>query len=539
MDQIQQSRRHLRIPAAVLLCIITAFVGVSICSMNSFLYPMNDWLDINCFYTVGRGMFHGLVPYRDLYEQKGPLLYFLYGLADLAFPSSYLGAWLLEWIAGACFLWLFYKTVRLFTESKALWIIPVAAFAVFGSFAFAKGGSAEELCLPFFMGAVYVCLRYFVKEPSAPMPCGAVAVQGLCAGCVFWIKFTLVGLYAAWAVVLIVFYCRRGFLKQLFIAAALFIAGFAVAALPWFIYFGVNGAVGDWLSVYILDNIFLYAGRADSGVADAVFDRLGSFFRDLACNVFFTAPAWAGMIYATVRRKAVGLNGWFVAAVWSMFGALALGVYIGSKIYYYYCLPLSVFAAVFALPCARFAARVKGTEGPSVSLSEEGDVSCVKRKKLMSAAALALAVVLCGAGCFAVSGNTFSAGGKDAMFPQLTIAEYIREDSENRGEEITCLNFAGLDGGIYRAVGAAPPVRYFAALNVATEEMTEKQFELLEKHGVRYVVTYKDIGREKLRGLPEYELVYEQTYYPGEVYRFVTTRTWSLYRLSSEYTVQT
>ena len=125
------------------------------------------------------------------------------------------------------------------------------------------------------------------------------------------------------------------------------------------------------------------------------------------------------------------------------------------------------------------------------------------------------------------------------MFPQLTIAEYIREDSENRCEEITLLNFAGLDGGIYRAVGAAPPVRYFAALNVATEEMTEKQFELLEQHGVRYVVTYKDAGREKLRGLPEYELVYEQTYYPGEVYRFVTTRTWSFYRLSSEYTVQT
>ena len=44
-----------------------------ICSKNSPLYPMNDWVDVNCFFTVGRGITHGLVSYRDLYDQKGPL----------------------------------------------------------------------------------------------------------------------------------------------------------------------------------------------------------------------------------------------------------------------------------------------------------------------------------------------------------------------------------------------------------------------------------------------------------------------------------
>ena len=53
---------------------LAAFVMILLCSKSSPLYPMNDWVDVNCFFTVGRGMLHGLVPYRDLYEQKGDLL---------------------------------------------------------------------------------------------------------------------------------------------------------------------------------------------------------------------------------------------------------------------------------------------------------------------------------------------------------------------------------------------------------------------------------------------------------------------------------
>ena len=57
--------------------LLVSFAVLTVCSKNSFLYPMNDWVDVNCFFTVGRGITHGLVPYRDLYDQKGPLLYFV------------------------------------------------------------------------------------------------------------------------------------------------------------------------------------------------------------------------------------------------------------------------------------------------------------------------------------------------------------------------------------------------------------------------------------------------------------------------------
>ena len=70
-----------------LYCLLLSFGVLTVCSKNSFLYPLNDWVDVNCFFTVGRGVRHGLVPYLDLYDQKGPLTR-LQAAISLPTPSS-------------------------------------------------------------------------------------------------------------------------------------------------------------------------------------------------------------------------------------------------------------------------------------------------------------------------------------------------------------------------------------------------------------------------------------------------------------------
>ena len=64
-------------------CMIAAAAVLMIGTKSSFLYPLNDWVDSNCFYTMGKAMVHGKVLYRDLYEQKGPLLYMLHAVGEL------------------------------------------------------------------------------------------------------------------------------------------------------------------------------------------------------------------------------------------------------------------------------------------------------------------------------------------------------------------------------------------------------------------------------------------------------------------------
>ena len=71
--------------------IFLSFLFLWIGTKSSPAYPMNDWVDANAFFTMGKGLMNGLVPYRDLFEQKGPILYFVYGIGYLLSHKSFLG----------------------------------------------------------------------------------------------------------------------------------------------------------------------------------------------------------------------------------------------------------------------------------------------------------------------------------------------------------------------------------------------------------------------------------------------------------------
>lgn len=60
-----------------LFFLLTAFVVITLFSRSSFLYPMNDWEDANCYFTVGKSILFGKVPYHDLIDHKGPMLFFI------------------------------------------------------------------------------------------------------------------------------------------------------------------------------------------------------------------------------------------------------------------------------------------------------------------------------------------------------------------------------------------------------------------------------------------------------------------------------
>ena len=81
---------------AVLISFIMAVLLITFCSKSSFLFPFNDWVDTNCFFTVGKSVMKGLVPYRDLIEQKGPLLYFVHTAASLLSYRSFIGIYFIE-----------------------------------------------------------------------------------------------------------------------------------------------------------------------------------------------------------------------------------------------------------------------------------------------------------------------------------------------------------------------------------------------------------------------------------------------------------
>ena len=127
---MSESRRQWMVLA---FSMAVGFAMIAICSRTSFLYPFMDGVDQNCFMTVGKGMMNGLVPYRDLFEQKGPLLYFLHGLAWLVSHDTWLACifWR-AWLWGV-FLWFSWKIWNLYGSRRwsFVWIPVLAALVTF------------------------------------------------------------------------------------------------------------------------------------------------------------------------------------------------------------------------------------------------------------------------------------------------------------------------------------------------------------------------------------------------------------------------
>ena len=254
--------------AALGIALVTAFVMMAICSRTSFLYPFMDGVDQNCFMTVGKGMMNGLVPYRDLFEQKGPLLYFLHGLAWLISKDTWIGVYILESLFLGVFLWYYWKIWNLYGERRwSMAWMPLLALLVTVTSSFASGDNVEEYCIALMAVSMYDYLKYLRDYPAngGHMERRTLLINGTLAGCVLWMKYIMLGFWFAWMAT--VFFCLilQKKWKEAFLDCVWFLAGMlGIATIPWVIYFGIHGAIGDWLYAYFYCNIFAYSSDSAS-----------------------------------------------------------------------------------------------------------------------------------------------------------------------------------------------------------------------------------------------------------------------------------
>ena len=470
-----------RLPRIVWLAVLSALVLV-LCSKSSPLYAFNDWMDANIFFTMGKSMFGGKVLYRDVFDHKGPVLYLLYGLASAVSRTDFRGVLLLEIAAMTAFLHTSLRTVELLAGRRiSVWWMALPAAGLAASRAFSHGGSAEELLLPFLAAALFGLAKALRSSDAKPWP--AVCAQGFLAGCALWLKYTVLGFYLVWVVLLAVLYLRRGWLARLARSVGVYLGGMALATLPWVIYFAVHGALGDWFTAYFYDNLFLYKGEG-SGLT-ALAQHLWWAVRDDLPAALLLA---AFLVWALLTRR-------FAAAgsVAALAAGLALTSLMGGYLVYYG-LVLAVFAPLGLVPLVCLAEK---TPAPI--------------RTALSWAALAVST----AACCALTPNRALRGRTRAELPQYRFAEEI-----NGG---TLLNYGTLDGGFYTAAGVLPPCKYFCVTNMPLDDQWADQQAVLQAGAVDYVVALTgDLSGD----FPQYTVLDQCSCDGGE-----GEVTWYLYRL--------
>lgn len=485
---------------ALLWCLAAAALLLAVCSKSSPLYPLNDWMDANIFYTMGKAMMNGSVLYRDVFDHKGPLLYLIYGLGWCVDHTGFFGVFLFEIAAFAAFLYWSLRTAELFAGPlHPAWALAAGAPVAAGQ-AFAHGGSAEELCLPFLAWALYEVLHFALQTPAdrRPVSLGRVAALGFGAGCVLWVKFTMMGFFLGWVLVLAVFYLRAGWLRQLGRSCAAYLGGMVLSTLPWLVYFGVNGALGDFFGTYFGDNLFLYSGgsQGDTGLAATLLAIVQKTYWGCHDTPLFAVLAALGILWMLLRRHFACVVSVAVLAVGLAVTGFARGAY-----HVYYFLPFGVFAALGIAPLALAARKLP--------------VAVKTFRNLLPAAGAAAALAFCLLTCH----NAGQLLRPAEELPQYQFASIMEQNGGG-----TLLNYGTLDGGFYTVTGVQPPCRFFCVTNLPMPEQQEQQNALMGSGGVDFAVSLDPSLGEHF----DYTLTAQAEYDGGE-----GNITWYLYRKNS------
>ncbi len=451
------------------LCVLLAGLYLLFCTKSSPFYPLNDWVDANIYFTIGKGMMHARVPYVDLYDQKGPVAFLLFGLASLVSGTSFFGVYLLEALAMAGFLFASYKTISLYTN-RAVWALPVITVCVLGSMSFSHGGSFEELMAPLIAFSLYDSIRYFKMEFPKPVSLGMIARNAALAGVMLFGKFTLLAFYVAWmGMIAISLLCVRQW-KRAIGASALFVGVMAAMGIPWVIYFGVNGALGDFFHYYFYQNMFGYSYLENPvwlNMILAIVKGVGAFFYR---NPQISVPIVLGFGWL-LSRKSDAVKPVAKINLVALFGLLAAGIYMGGQGYRYYGLALTPFLALGLVPILRFAdAKVQKP------LSE--------RLRPVLFAGLALVALV---GAFLTSSNRYLFLTPRESTPQARFAAIMRQEKTEADVSLFCYAFP--DGGFYLAADVIPAYRFFATSNVGLPEIGQEQARYLEERSAEFIVT--------------------------------------------------
>ncbi len=452
--------------------LVTSFLLLLICSKCSPLYPFNDWVDVHCFLTVGRGIKHGLVPYRDLYEQKGPLLYFLVAIATLFSETSFLPLFMMEVVFYALYIFESMKIVLLWTENKAVYLFaPFVFMTVTVSLAFYYGFSAEELCLPFLAIPLQIVLTHFRKATELRKQ--ECFIIGICAAASFWIKYVFCGFFVGLVLIVSLWHYQER--KNIFNSMISSIAGFFSVTIPILGWYAVKGGLKDLFQVYFYNNIMFYPGEQTTPVMIAS-QLAGSLMKDSFLWAFL---GLAGIVYLAVSFKN---NQWEFLTILATLVMIIIFITMTSRYFVYYSLLLALYTPLVLIPI--------GTRIPLGKTGVKG-----------FAALIVLSITLAAGASYAVSPNTYMIGVSRKSLPQYVFAEIMHDKKENP----TLLNYEFLDGGFYYAAGILPINRFSCKFNIYLAEQIMEQKTLIEEGKVDFVVTR------------------ERTSIPGDKYQIISS----------------
>ena len=224
--------------------------------LNAQLEP-----DPAIFYMTGKALVHGMTPYVDFADVKGPLLPVIYAIGYILTPDKQFGCFVVLTILSAVTLLYIFKTARALNLSKPMALLA-SGLSMYAIFAPGYGGGrAEDILHPFMAMLICYIVVYLKQSLSDNEPNLTNSLKkagwacGICVSAALLIKFNNMT-PAALASVMIAFneWKNKRFKSYFSYFVTRFLAGFLILTLPFIIWLSALGCLDDCIDVYFVVN---------------------------------------------------------------------------------------------------------------------------------------------------------------------------------------------------------------------------------------------------------------------------------------------
>lgn len=435
------------------------------CTKSSPLYIINDWYDANAYFTMGKGMMNGAVPYRDLFDHKGPLLYLLYGIGYLIDSTGFFGIFLIQSIFMSLTMIFCYKIAKLYIDnyfhaiiiSMLVPIMTLSGNNLYATSADYGGGSPDEFITALLTISLYFIIKLFKDNKSNQYKhIGKyMFVIGLMVGFVFLLKFNFI-LFFVGLLVPIYIYLLVKHIKVFAKSLLLLLAGVIAAVLPYIIYALITNSIKDFVKVYLKFNL-TYSGEPDTNFLYSLASGLKNTVHTVFYSYFiFTVIIVFGLLYFIYKYRSNLLLNMSI-----FFSFLLTMIGISVKPFGYVYIPISIYGLFGYMAIYNLVTK------SGIHKSEQQKSDKLYKNTIISVFTVFI-IFIATIGNNGLISQPINRVTRINTIPfQQTIADIILSDTP---ENHSVLEVLTLDYGIYTASGLIPQSRYFYLPNVDYEQ---------------------------------------------------------------------
>lgn len=240
--------------------IVSAIYVLIFSTTTSPLYYKPLSIDSSAFQLIGKYWSEGYLPYVDLWDLKGPIIFWINAVGYWMTESAF-GVLILQALFMTAFGLMALRMLRLEYDAKwakLLWLVILMG----GVILYSGGNTVEEYALPFLMGCFYCLYRWgkLVTQENVVAfhkPVWAFLYGITFAFCVLTRVTNAVGLCCGILIVLIYliyYHAWDNILKN----ALAFVVGCLLLIIPFSVYFMSKGAFDEFLYGTILYGVKYY-----------------------------------------------------------------------------------------------------------------------------------------------------------------------------------------------------------------------------------------------------------------------------------------